>query len=113
MELFKIPKKVKYNAKIALYMRKEGYNGGTETGIKRGEQLANNEFITKKDARNMRAWFARHYYTSYPNYKVWEAKGRPIVLLHNSEKNSFRGSVAYGLWGGREGREWVNSLPLE
>ena len=105
-----IPPKVKRNAITALNMRKEGFKGGTETGINRGKQLSREDYISMDDVVNMRAWFARHRKVSRPGYSKWKKEGKPTIPRSPADKTAMRGSVAWLLWGGDEGEKWVNSI---
>ena len=57
---FKIPKEVRETAQIANKLVERGYQGGTQTGWDRGEQLANDQYIDIDTLYQMRTWFARH-----------------------------------------------------
>lgn len=104
----KIPKKVRKPAKEALYMKKLGFTGGTPTGWKRAKQLAFDKYIPLEDLRVMRAWFARHIYTSYPGYKRWVKEGKPL----EGRKDEFRGAISWNLWGGDEALKWIKSKKI-
>jgi hypothetical protein len=103
--MVKVPENVK---KIALYsfkLKKLGFGGGLETGWKRAKQLATKESISIQDLRYMRAWFARHIYTSYPTYKKWAKAGRPKT----KEWHRKHGIISWLIWSGDAGFKWVNS----
>ena len=100
-----IPKNVKNTAEYGLYLAHEGYSGGEQIGRLRAIQLADKETIRLNDIRNMRNWFARHVYTSYPSYKRW--------VESNFDKNKISpGVVSWLLWGGDPALEWVNSQQI-
>lgn len=95
---FKPPLSVRLNAIKALNRRADlpaSYKGLTATGHRRAKQLADKEsMLTIKDLKNMRAWFARHYHTSF-------------LSPHYSKRQ--RAWIAWHAWGGTEGREWVEN----
>lgn len=102
---FQIPSGVQKNAQRALQLKALGFAGGTETGHKRARQLARGGTISSHDAMVMRAWFARHAYTSLPGYKKWVSAGKPV----NDSYFKRHGSVyAWLSWGGDSARKWVN-----
>ena len=65
----KIPASVKTEAKKGLSMHKSGFKGGTNTGWARSKQLIECEYVSDRTIKTMKAWFARHSYTSQPGYK--------------------------------------------
>lgn len=105
----KIPDAVRRTAQRGNELRKKGFKGGTETGWKRGRQLANKESISEHDARIMRAWFARHSVTSKPSYDEWIKAGKPEDDGYFKRKG---GIVAWLIWGGNAGQRWINGLDL-
>lgn len=104
-KMIKIPENVRKTAKYAFKLKKLGFKGGIETGWKRAKQLANRDSIPIQDLKYMRAWFARHLYTSYPTYRKWKKAGRP----KGSEWHNKRGIQAWLIWSGDAGFKWVNS----
>ena len=103
--MVKVPENVKNTALYSFKLKKLGFGGGLETGWKRAKQLATKESISIQDLRYMRAWFARHIYTSYPTYKKWAKAGRPKT----KEWHSKHGIVSWLIWGADAGFKWVNS----
>ena len=103
--MVKVPVNVKRTAVYAFKLRKLGFKGGKETGIKRMKQLATKESIPIEDLKYMRAWFARHIYASYPSYKLWQKAGRP----KDSKWHNKHGVLSWILWAGDAGFKWVNS----
>ncbi|NDD83504.1 hypothetical protein EBZ38_04375 [bacterium] len=101
----KVPNAVKNSALYAFKLKDMGFKGGLATGWKRAKQLATKDTIPIQDLKYIRAWFARHIYTSYPTYKAWKKAGRP---KHSSyfRKN---GIIAWLIWGGDAGFRWINS----
>lgn len=110
MTTYKIPKKVKLNAEAALILKKLGFHGGTKVGIKRAEQLAYQERISRDDVIEMWRWFQRHKFTSFPGYQKWVAMNYPIDKKYIRQ---FRGAVSWLLWGGIDAYEWIVDLKNE
>lgn len=100
-----VPDSVKRTALYAFKLRKLGFLGGLETGWKRAKQLATKDSIPIEDLKYMRAWFARHIITSYPSYKAWKLQGRP----KDSYWHNKHGIIAWLIWAGDAGFNWVNS----
>ena len=103
--MVKVPQNVK---KVALYsfkLKKMGFGGGLATGWKRAKQLSSKESIPIQDLKYMRAWFARHLYTSYPTYKKWKKAGRP----KDNQWHRKHGIISWLIWAGDAGFKWVNS----
>jgi len=105
----KIPSKVANEARKGLMMHKIGFMGGTTTGWNRAKQLSTCTHVSDKTIKTMRAWFARHTYTSYPGYKKWVRDGKPTVMSP-SNKRKYRGAVAWLIWGGDAGKAWVERI---
>jgi hypothetical protein len=103
--MVKVPENVKNTALYAFKLKKLGFRGGLETGWKRAKQLATKESIPIQDLKYMRAWFARHLYTSYPTYKKWKAAGRPKT----KEWHKKNGIISWLIWSGSPALNWVNS----
>lgn len=100
-----VPESVKKTALYSFKLKKMGFKGGRETGWKRAKQLATRDYIPIEDLKYMRAWFARHIYTSYPTYKEWIDAGRPKdTSWHNRN-----GIISWLIWAGDAGFRWVNS----
>ena len=100
-----VPEHVKKAAKYAYKLKKLGFKGGLETGWKRAKQLSTRDTIPIQDVRYMRAWYARHVYTSYPTYKKWKLAGRP----KGPEWQRKHGVISWQIWSGDPGFRWVNS----
>lgn len=90
---------VRHAARLGLQMLHAGFRGSTSTGWERGQQLSRQRFIGPEDVREIRAWFARHRYTSYPGYVKWVRDGKPLVATADN-RDSYRGAVSWLLWGG-------------
>lgn len=103
-----VPETVKRTALYSFKLKKLGFKGGLETGWKRAKQLATKSEIPVQDVKYMRAWFARHVYTSYPTYKAWIKAGRP----KDSKWYNKHGIIAWLIWSGDAAFKWVNSKKI-
>lgn len=108
---FRVPNDVKMEAQKGLDMHNEGFLGGTITGWNRAKQLIKCESVSDSTIRTMKAWFARHSYTSQPGYRKWVKNGKPVRLT-TENKRIYRGAVAWLIWGGDHGKKWVNEIEL-
>lgn len=106
---YKVPSNVKKQAKIGMIMHKLGYKGGTSTGWDRGRQLIYCDEVDIDTIQTMKAWFARHEHTSYPGYEKWVKNGKPLSKDGN-DKSKYRGAVAWLIWGGDPGKQWVKDI---
>ena len=89
-------------AKRALVWVEAGFGGAnlTRVGLSRANQLAKAENLSDDTIQRMRSFFARH--SNYRSTK-WEIKeGKPTPWR-----------VAWDLWGGDEGRSWVEQKRFE
>ena len=64
--------------------------------VRRAEQLVEQEELSPADIKSMYSYFARHAVDRNTTRYVW-----------GSTENPSAGFVAWLLWGGDEGREWV------
>lgn len=109
--MFRIPEKVKSDARLGLKMISFGFKGGTETGWKRATQLARSKSIDAASLAAMRSWFARHGPdaanggTSYPGYCKWIQDGSPL----SKGFSQYRGAVAWLIWGGDAAYRWLKT----
>jgi Family of unknown function (DUF5872) len=103
--MVKVPANVQKWAAYGFKLKKLGFKGGVETGWKRAKQLATRKEIPIEDLRYMHAWFSRHIITSYPTFKKWNDARRPKT----KEWHNRRGIMAWILWAGNAGFNWVNS----
>lgn len=103
--MIKVPSGVKKEAALSFKLSKLGFKGGLETGWLRAKQLVEEEYISIQDLKYMRNWYARHYYTSRPNYMKWIKAGKPLT----SDWHNTRSILSYLIWGGESGLKWVNS----
>lgn len=100
-----VPSAVQAAARLAFELKKLGFKGATETGWKRARKLANGTAATPNDLRVMRAWFARHRFSSLPTYDSWVKAGKP----RTTEWMNRRGIIAILCWGGTPAMRWVES----
>ena len=111
----KIPLNVKQEAKKGIKLLEAGFKGGTQTGWKRGYQLANDSQISINDLADMRTWFARHGPdasndgTSYPGYCKWL---NDKLSKKELNKNSYRGAVSWLIWGGDAAYIWLKTSEI-
>ena len=107
---FKIGIRIKQKTRLALKLKRIGFVGMTQTGINRARQLAYDNEINIEDIIVMKNWFARHKYTSKPGYDKWKKDGKPMSF---SDRNKYRGAVAWMGWGGNPAFRFVNSKKIE
>jgi hypothetical protein len=100
-----VPDNVRKTAMYSFKLKLLGFKGGKETGWKRAKQLATKESISIEDLKYIRAWFARHIYTSYPGYLKWVKGGKP----KEGPLTKSHGTIAWLIWGGNAAFKWVNS----
>ena len=103
--MIKVPSTVRKAARYAFKLKKLGFKGGLETGWKRAKQLSIANEIPIEDLKYIRAFFARHIYTSYPSYLEWIKSGRSKDNYWHKK----RGIIAILIWGGVPAIKWVNS----
>ncbi|QNM83726.1 hypothetical protein H8M03_05230 [Sphingomonas sabuli] len=84
------------NARHGLELRARFNRGGTEVGVKRAHQLADRKDLNPRDIKSMYSYFARHEVDKNTTSKVWGSDSDPSA-----------GYIAWLLWGGEEGKEWV------
>ena len=91
------PKGVAEQAERGLKLRQEFGRGGTEVGLQRGRQLANQQVVSEHDIKAMHAYFARHKVDK--RGKNWGDLKKPSA-----------GYIAWLLWGGEPGKAWADRL---
>ncbi|MBN9466437.1 hypothetical protein [Brevundimonas sp.] len=91
------PKAVADCAALGLMLREKHRRGGTEVGHARGLQLKNREPVSDRDIKSMYSYFARHEVDKRSLY--WGMKDKPSA-----------GYIAWLLWGGDPGRDWIEGL---
>lgn len=88
---FRAPPDVARVARRALELRRRYGRGGTLVGVRRAVQLSHRQPLSIETIKRMRSFFARH---------GPDDRSDPTSAA----------SIAWGLWGGNEGRAWVRSL---
>jgi hypothetical protein len=94
--VFKPTQKMAANARLGLELRAEFKRGGTHVGVARAEQLVERRDVTVKDIKSMYSYFARHAVDKNVTTREWGDTTNPSA-----------GYIAWLLWGGDEGRDWV------
>jgi len=104
---YKPPTSVQRAARRGLKLRERWKRGGLSTqeagrqgigsGVARATNLANGDAVSPATIGKMRAFFARHAKNYRPDKK--EADGGPTA-----------GTIAWLLWGGNAGKQWVESM---
>lgn len=99
---FKPTEKMAANARLGLRLRQQFGRGGTEPGVRRAQQLAERRQLEPSDIKSMYSYFARHEVDKNTTRHRW-----------GSTQNPSPGFIAWLLWGGEEGKEWVNRQRLK
>ncbi|MFP3944705.1 MAG: hypothetical protein ACLFWF_12470 [Alphaproteobacteria bacterium] len=94
---FTPPQEVAERAAHGLELRERFNRGGTEVGVERAQQLKRRETLSPDIIKKMYSYFARHQVD-----KDTENFG--------DEDNPSAGYVAWLLWGGDEGKAWVDTI---
>ena len=84
-------------ARRGLDLRQEHGRGGTAVGVRRAEQLMERETVSDRDIKSMYSYFARHAVDK--RGRDWSNEAKPSA-----------GYIAWQLWGGDAGRDWINDL---
>jgi len=71
--------------------------GGTEVGVRRAHQLADQKPVSDKDIKDIYSYFARH--TVDKDGKGWASRTDPSA-----------GYIAWLLWGGDPAERWIKRL---
>lgn len=95
-EVFRPTARMAENAKRGLRLRERFGRGGTEVGVRRARQLLAREDLEPGDIKSMYSYFARHAVDKQTTRHLW-----------GSDEDPSAGFIAWLLWGGDEGREWV------
>ncbi len=97
---FTPPPEVQLEASRGLDLRKIFKRGGTEVGLAMAEHLAAGKPVSAQTIGRMYSYFARHEV---------DKRGKNFF---NPEKPS-NGFIAWLLWGGDKGQEWVKKIRKE
>jgi len=85
------------NARQGLRLREQFKRGGTDVGVRRAHQLADRDDLEPADIKSMYSYFARHAVDKKTHTHRW-----------GSDQDPSAGYIAWLLWGGDEGKEWVD-----
>lgn len=91
------PAAVAEAARRGLELRRVHGRGGTEVGERRGLQLDAREPLSDRDIKSIYSYFARHAVDRFGRH--WSDSVKPSA-----------GYIAWQLWGGDAGRDWINGL---
>lgn len=91
------PKAVADAARRGLDLREDHGRGGTEVGVRRAEQLMERGTVSDRDINSIYSYFARHAVDR--RGRGWADPVKPSA-----------GYIAWQLWGGDAGREWIDDL---
>ena len=80
-------------AKRGLELRKEWGRGGTQVGVARARDIANNATLSPSTIKRMHSFFSRHANNYDKHYDAKKSDGGP---------SSFK--IAWLLWGGNPGK---------
>lgn len=94
---FTPPEHVALEARKGLELRRQFRRGGTMVGVARARDLQNQRTLSPQTIKRMNSFFARHNV---------DKQGKNF---HHPEKPS-NGKIAWLLWGGDAGWEWVDSV---
>lgn len=85
-------------ARRGLRLREKFGRGGTEVGVRRAHQLADQRELDAADVKSMHSFFARHAVDKEGTTHSW-----------NSDSDPSAGFIAWLLWGGDAGKKWADS----
>ncbi|SEL13263.1 hypothetical protein [Xaviernesmea oryzae] len=88
------PAAVAKMAEKGLDLRERFKRGGTQVGVSRARDLKNRQSLSDETLKRMRSYFARH-------------KVDKRAANFGDDDNPSAGYVAWLLWGGDAGRDWV------
>jgi hypothetical protein len=94
------PAAVAKQAARGLELREKFGRGGTEVGLKRARDLEARKPVDAATMKKMRSYFARHKVDK--RGKNWGDHDKPSA-----------GYIAWLLWGGEEGKAWVEGALAE
>ena len=94
--------KMASNAKKGLELRAKFHRGGTDVGVRRAEQIVRRAALGDQDVKSMHSYFARHAVDKNGKTHAW-----------GSDEDPSAGYIAWLLWGGDEGKTWVDQRAAE
>lgn len=95
-ETFRPTLKMAANARRGLRLREKFRRGGTDVGVRRAHQLIERRELEPAEIKSMYSYFARHEVDKNTTAHRW-----------GSDEDPSAGFIAWLLWGGDEGKEWV------
>lgn len=96
-ETFKPTVRMASAARRGLKLREKFGRGGTDVGVRRAHQLADQRDLDAADVKSMHSFFARHAVDKDTVTHRW-----------NSDTDPSAGFIAWLLWGGDAGKAWAD-----
>lgn len=96
-EQFKPTQKMASAARRGLRLREKFGRGGTDVGVRRAHQLAEQSPLDEADVKSMHSFFARHAVDKTAATHQWDSNDDPSA-----------GFIAWLLWGGDAGKAWAD-----
>jgi len=93
-ETLKLTAEIAKQAAKGLELREKHKRGGTAIGVARARDLKNRRDLSPETLRRMKSYFARH-------------KVDKRAKNFGDDDNPSAGYIAWLLWGGDAGRDWV------
>lgn len=84
-------------ARRGLRLREKFGRGGTDVGVRRAQQLSEQQDLDARDIISIRSYFARHAIDKDTKTHKW-----------NSDTDPSAGFIAWLLWGGDAGKAWAD-----
>jgi hypothetical protein len=94
---FKPTQRMASAARRGLRLREKFGRGGTQVGVDRAHQLADQRELDEADVKSMHSYFARHAVDRKTDSHEW-----------GSDKDPSAGFIAWLLWGGDAGKAWAD-----
>lgn len=94
---FRPTQKMAAAARRGLRLREKFGRGGTDVGVRRAHQLAEQRDLDAADVKAMHSFFARHAVDKDAEAHRW-----------NSNTDPSAGFIAWLLWGGDAGKGWAD-----
>lgn len=99
LSFFHPPDDVVAAALHGLDLRSRFGRGGTEVGLARARSIIARTPLSLREMRVIGAWFARHGANRRSSIRPWGQDDDPSAAW-----------IAWNLWGGDPGREWVDGV---
>lgn len=97
VQTFKPTQRMAAAARRGLKLREKFGRGGTEVGVRRAHQLADQRDLDAADVKSMHSFFARHEVDKGAKTHAWDSTSDPSA-----------GYIAWLLWGGDAGKTWAD-----